>query len=305
MAEFRRGHARRGRRGSGMGIRLILLVGILLSLLFFLFTYLPGINQDEAGQGTSRNDRMHAETQVRRFLPGTRHGEMVHHRYFSLSYSESHEQAEWVAYALTRKMLNGPKVERTDWFEEDPAISTGSAHYEDYRSTGFTRGHLIPAADMAFSDDAMEDSFLMSNISPQDRHFNMGIWRELEETTRDWVRKNGHLYIISGPVLKNVSSQKIGKNGVSVPGAFFKVIVSDHAGSEKGVGFLIPNAISDQPLSTYMVTIDEVENATGLDFNTFLFEDDKEEKIESSLDQTEWPFSLYRFQRRVNEWNLN
>lgn len=303
MAKFRRGHSGKSGRGSKSSIRFILLIAVLMTILFFLFTYLPGIYDKYPRHQIEHPADSFPGAQVRHYLPAGGQGEPVHHRYYSLSYSESNEQAEWVAYALTREMLNAPKVERTDWFVEDPAVKTKSAHYEDYRSSGYTRGHLVPAADMAFSKDAMDDTFLMSNISPQDRGFNMGVWRELEENTRDWAKKYGRLYIAAGPVLKNVSSRRLGRNQVAIPGAFFKVIVSDRAGSEQGVGFLIPNASSDQPLSTYMVTIDEVESATGLDFNQYLFDDDQEEAIERKLDKSSWPISLSRFQKRVREWN--
>jgi endonuclease G len=242
-------------------------------------------------------------TEVRNHLPDTRLGTLVHHRYYSLSYSEQHEQAEWVAYKLTREMLDGPRVPRTDWFEEDPAVLSKSAHFEDYRSSGFTKGHLAPAADMAFSKEAMDETFLMSNISPQDRAFNNGIWRELEESTRDWARKHGHLYVVTGPVLENLFSQKIGRNQVSVPSAYFKVLLLDDFESSKGIGFIIPNTLSERPLSDYMVSIDDVEEITNLDFFKNILTQSTEEKIESTFNSREWPFDLSRFDRRINSWN--
>jgi endonuclease G len=303
MAKFRRGHSNHKKGKGTRSLRFILLVGVLLSIFFFLFTYLPKLSESNEANGPNRPKYQDPATEVRGYLPTTHFGNTVHHQYYSLSYSEEHEQAEWVAYELTRDMLNAPKVPRTDWFEQDDAIPTRSAHFEDYRSSGYTKGHLAPAADMAFSTDAMEETFLMSNISPQDRAFNNGVWRELEESTRDWARKNRHLYIVTGPVLTKLFSQKIGRNEVSVPSAYYKVILSAEPGAEKGVGFIIPNTRSERPLNEYMVSIDDVEELTNLDFFKAVLSGQNEKSTEASFDAQQWPFSLARYQKRIDQWN--
>ncbi|MCZ6703711.1 MAG: DNA/RNA non-specific endonuclease, partial [Ignavibacteria bacterium] len=136
---------------------------------------------------------------------------MVVHREYSLSYNETHEQAEWVAYVLTADEVR-MKCERTNDFREDGSVSTGSAGLADYRGSGYDRGHLSPAADnKADCPVAMSESFYMSNMSPQKPGFNRGIWRKLESKVRDWAAKYGEIYVATGPVFWDII-EKIGAN---------------------------------------------------------------------------------------------
>lgn len=232
------------------------------------------------------------------FLPEWKRSEVIHHGHYSLAYSEEHEQAEWVAYELTKKQLKIPNVERARNFTPDPTIPTGSAIYRDYSRSGYTRGHLAPAGDMAFSEEAMKESFYMSNMSPQAEAFNRGIWRELEENIRDWAYHDGHLYIVTGPVLSQGVVKKIGENGVSVPEYFYKVVLDIEGQKQKGIGFILPNEGSELPLLDYAVTIDSVEQFTGFDFFADLMADDLEDVVESVLRPADWKIDRQRFLNR-------
>ena len=237
------------------------------------------------------------------YLPEPQKDLIYQYKGYTLAYNEEAEQASWVAYELKIDQLNTQKVSRTDYYQEDPNIKTGSATYYDYKNTDYTRGHLVPAADRAYSLETMEETFLMSNISPQTYEFNVGIWRELEEQVRDWARKNHSLYIITGPLFSSGSMTQIGANQVALPHAFFKVIL-DHGDPEiKAIGFVIPNNISDQPLQDYVHSIDEIEEKTGLDFFYELFTDKLEDSIEMEVDLGKWPFDHNRYRTRVNKWN--
>ena len=128
------------------------------------------------------------------------------YEYYSLCYRESYEQAEWSAYCLTDEHLV-KNAGRSDDFRADPKISTGSATPDDYKKTGYDRGHLSPAADFAFDKTAMSETFYMTNMSPQTGSFNRGIWKDLESTVRTWAKKFGRVYVVSGPILeKNAGS---------------------------------------------------------------------------------------------------
>ncbi len=239
---------------------------------------------------------------LRTFLPSSR-GEIVHHKHYSLSYAEQHEQAEWVAYTMNRDMLNKPNVARFEFFNTDTAVKTKSATQRDYNNSGYTRGHLVPAGDMAFDTAAMRETFFMSNISPQKKAFNNGIWKELEENVRDWTYKNEMLYIISGPIFQN-ASQKIGKEiKITVPTDFYKVLLDYNSSEKNGIAFIIPNELSEKRLEDYMVTIDEVEKITGLDFFDSMIENNVEENIESKINKKLWKVSDKRYQLRINIWN--
>jgi len=224
----------------------------------------------------------------------------VRHTWYALSYSEAHEQAEWVAYELTRDRLNQEWVARSNNFRPDFAVSTESATPRDYSGSGYDKGHLCPAADMAFEEKAMEESFYMSNMSPQVKAFNMGVWRELEECTRDWARKFKRLYVATGPVLAAAPLGQIGQSKVTVPGAYYKVLLAPDQG--KAIAFLMPNALSDKPVMDFACSIDAVEKSTGLDFFPQLLKG-LDEELEGSLDKEAWPIDRRRYAERVEKWN--
>lgn len=205
----------------------------------------------------------------------------IYYTGFSLSYSEKHEQPYWVAYELTITESMGT-IKRTDNFREDENINTGSAKLEDYKYSGYDRGHLAPAADMKWSKKAMSESFLFSNITPQNQKFNREIWHELEKQIRKWVKRDSSLYIITGPILKD-GLKTIGQNKVSIPEHFFKVIL----GQNKAIGFIIPNKPLGRDFSKYAVTIDSVETIIGMDFFSTL-PDDIENSLESMFDISLW-----------------
>ncbi len=210
---------------------------------------------------------------------------IIHHLGYSLSYNETHEQANWVAYKLTGAEVKG-QIKRDDDFRPDPDIAGGSAELEDYKHSGYDRGHLAPAADMKWSRQAMSESFLMSNMSPQLHGFNDGAWGELEEFARQMAMANEEIYITAGPIFKDIS-KTIGPNKVSVPGQFYKVIVDYKTPDVKGIGFIMPHKEFPGPLDAYAVSIDEVEAATGLDFFADL-PDAEENILEAQKDFTSW-----------------
>lgn len=151
--------------------------------------------------------------------------QIINHFAYSLSYNEEFEQADWVAYRLTDEMLSNPVCERDDSFKKDPLVVTGSASASDYKNSGYSKGHLAPAADMLLSETAMKESFYFSNMSPQKQDFNNGIWKKLEEQVREWARENEEVFVVTGPVLDKESYPTIGKNEVAVPEKFYKVIL--------------------------------------------------------------------------------
>jgi len=205
---------------------------------------------------------------------------------FHLSYNEEFEQANWTAYILTREMLEKGQFERRDNFRADTNISTSSASLADYRKSGFDRGHLVPAADMKWSEQAMSESFLMSNMSPQVPGFNRNLWKKLEMKARKWAIENDSLYIITGPVLTDID-QFIGKNKVGVPNSYFKLIIDISAPDYKGISFLIENKSSNRDILTYAMSIDSLEILLNYDF----FPNQESysiEHIESRMDLQEW-----------------
>ena len=213
-------------------------------------------------------------------------GQLVNHSYYSLSYNENHEQAEWVYYFLTSDMINGT-YKRTDNFREDRKVITGSASKSDYYKSGYDRGHLAPAGDMKISRISMSESFLLSNISPQNPSFNRGVWKNLESQIRSWVLSEGGMYIVTGPVLVNPIGS-IGINSVTVPSSFYKIVYSriDH----KMIGFIIPNCKTNNNLKDYVKSVDYIEDLTGIDF-FYDLEQKKQDELESEINMKKWYFT--------------
>ena len=220
------------------------------------------------------------------YLPAIDEGDqIVVHTGFTLSYSERHEQAEWVAYLVTAERLRGG-VKRTDNFRVDPAVPTGSAVLGDYKGSGYDRGHLAPAASMAWSKEAMSESFFLSNMSPQKPGFNRGIWKKLEAKVRDFARQHETVVVITGPVLEG-GLLEIGPSGLDIPRAYYKVVLDVTEPTIEGIAFVLPNESSKKPLGRFAVTIDYVEEITGIDFFEAL-EDGLEAQIEGSYSIQHW-----------------
>lgn len=222
-------------------------------------------------------------------MPATNGNQIIEHLAYTLSYNETHEQADWVAYYLTKEEAVSDSFSRKDDFREDPEVSTGSSALSDYKDTGYDRGHLCPAADNHWSKDAMSESFYMSNMSPQNQSFNRGKWSYLEKEVRHWAEIYDGVYVVVGGVLKD-DLPTIGDNKVSIPNYFYKVIL-DYNG-KKAIGFIMPNIPIEDSFKNYSVSVDSVESFTGLDFFINL-PDDEEENIESNFNISQWDFKYY------------
>lgn len=224
-------------------------------------------------------------------IPAHTDQRLTRHFAYTLLYNEKHEQAAWVAYQLTKKETVR-LYERSNDFNEDPLIFSGSASDIDYKHSGYDRGHLAPAADMGWSATAMRESFYYSNMSPQDPGFNRGIWKRLEEQVRTWAYENEAIYVVTGPVLSENLPQ-IGLNDVSIPNYYYKVILDYSNPSIKAIAFLMPNQSSNASLQTYVVTINELEQLTGINFFPAL-PDKQEEQLENQRCESCWTWSTYK-----------
>ena len=201
----------------------------------------------------------------------------------------------WVSYRLTKESLEG-SVERTDDFRPDPDLPAGRrSELEDYRLSGFDRGHMAPAADFATSREAMSATFLLSNMAPQRPALNRGIWAQLEKDIRLLAQGHGALCVLTGGLFLDSlerpveASVFIGPHRVAVPSHFFKVILCEHAdGMWEMFAFVMANSSSALPGGPrqYMKSVDEVEALSGLDFFNGM-NDETEELLERAV-ATSW-----------------
>jgi endonuclease G len=213
--------------------------------------------------------------------------QIINYTQFTLSYNEQHEQAEWVAYQLTRQEVEMQQV-RSNCFKTDRNITTKSASKKDYTSTGFDLGHLAPAADNNLSKKTNKESFRMSNISPQLPGFNRGIWKKLETWTRQQAIVDSIIYVVTGPVFVN-NLGTIGKNEVTIPGYFYKILLKQQDSKTITIAFLIPQIGAVGKIQDYIVPVNTIETLTGIDFFPEL-KNSQENKIESQYQAKKWGF---------------
>ncbi|MEL6355856.1 MAG: DNA/RNA non-specific endonuclease, partial [Bacteroidota bacterium] len=222
----------------------------------------------------------------------------ITHSAMVLEYAEAYEQARWVAHIIRPEITKGT-VGRTNDFREDPLVSTGTAveadyflKYEqpdgtfEYDGFGYDRGHLAPSADFRWSEKALSESYFYSNMSPQRAEFNRGGWADLEGLLRGYLYEHPgtQLYVVTGPILhENLPVIERGVNKVAIPEQYFKVAVDVQ--NRQAIGFILPNQRIPYPISSYAVSVDEVEQLTGLDFFPNLTE---EATIEATFNRTHW-----------------
>ena len=226
----------------------------------------------------------------------TKKQEIIEHKYYTLSYNEKHEQANWVAYQLTYEQINGTIDRRyNEKWKQDPNITTGTSKVSDYKKSGYDRGHLVPAADMKLNKTSMRETFYMSNITPQHKYCNRYSWKHLEQNLRDLIiEHNDILYIATGPVLNDRLDNYIGYF-VTVPNYFYKVILDYSKNKPKAIGFIIPNIDTKdnnyKNLNRFACSIDYIESITGIDF-FFNLPDDVELIIEEKYNIKDWGFNF-------------
>ena len=199
-------------------------------------------------------------------MPKGEQGQVIQRTGYTLAYDKKTKTPQWVAWELTKEETKG-NHERTDKFLPDPNVEGAKVVTTDYTGSGYDRGHMAPAGDMKWSKKAMEESFYMSNICPQIHHLNTGDWNELEANTRKWARRYGSVYVTCGPIYNGSRrTQYIGKNRVKVPDAFFKVILIQSPKKTCALGFFFENEAGQRPLNEYLVSVDYLEQTTGIDF---------------------------------------
>lgn len=204
---------------------------------------------------------------------------------YVVSYNQDTRMPNWVAWQLTAEHTDG-ELKRMNNFHEEENCPRPRATLQDYKGSGWSRGHMCPAGDNKWSRDAMYDSFSLVNVCPQDSKLNSGVWNSLEMDCRQWTRQYGEVYIVCGPVLMKRQHETIGPNKVVVPEAFFKVVLC-MVGKPKAFGVVVRNNEGTKKRDLYYNSVDDVERLTGLDFFPSL-PDDIEKVVEAEVNMDEW-----------------
>lgn len=178
-------------------------------------------------------------------------------------YNKTEKLPIFSAELLIPENLNG-KNQRSNNFQEDPSLPHHLQVIEqDLISTGFDRGHLAPAEDMRQNSAALEQSFYMSNIVPQNLYMNRGAWKSLENYTRKIAMAYNHAYVITGTI-KDDNSLKL-DNGVIVPTYLYKIIVTTQP--FQMVAFMMPNNdVRGTKYANFAVPVSTIESKTKINF---------------------------------------
>lgn len=267
---------------------------VILSLLFIVLIVSCKKGFEENNDSIAQNDSINqnaiytdSDNYNFDFLPTSTTNHIVKHKYYTLSYNEAFEQAEWVAYEL--KDIKSRNDFERPFFIEDEKVKTRSADWRNYKKSGYDKGHLCPAGDMKISKEAYNETFLTSNIAPQKHDFNVGVWNRLEQKVRYWSSKYNDIYVVTGGVLKG-NLKTIGYENVAVPEYFYKVLLDNSNGTYKMIGFLVPAVESKKPLYEFVVPVDRIEQLTGIDFYPKL-NDKIESELERKSDYKAWSFN--------------
>ena len=211
--------------------------------------------------------------------------QILNRKAYTVSYNTDTKCPNWVAWHLIAEHADG-EWSRDNIYYEDEEIPLPRASNDDYKGSGWSRGHMCPAGDNKWDEVAMRESNLLTNICPQHASLNSGLWNVIERDCRKWAIKYGGLYIVCGPVLLNKEHETIGKNKIVVPEAFYKVILCMNP-KPMAIGFIVRNNEGTKKRDQYINTVDEVERITGIDFFPAL-PDEIENEVEAYANIEDW-----------------
>lgn len=234
---------------------------------------------------------------------------------FVVDWHKDKLHSRWIAFQFTNTTAaqnwNRNNWDNTEWggdpFQPDPLIPANERTDQySYKGSGYNRGHLLASADRLFSKEGNEQTFYMSNMSPQQSRFNSDDWSDLENLVRNWGRNNSFrdtLFVVKGGTIRdnqilkyinNASYDAVEGQKIAVPKYYFMALLcKKYTGGQntyKAIGFWVEHkSYGGKPiLSTWVVSIDQLEEHTGIDFFCNL-KDNIENAVESNYNIGEWP----------------
>lgn len=211
--------------------------------------------------------------------------QILNRKAYTTSYNCDTRNPNWVAWHLTAEHVDG-EIPRDNNYYEDEEVPLPRATNEDYKGSGWSHGHMCPAADNKWSEQAMRESCLLTNICPQHASLNSGVWNVIERDCRKWAEQYGDLYIVCGPVYLNREHETIGENKIVVPEAFFKVILRMNP-QPAAIGYVVRNNEGKKKRDQFINTVDDVERIAGYDFFSAL-PDEIENEVERTANLDDW-----------------
>ncbi len=202
------------------------------------------------------------------------------------SYNHQTLVPNWVAYLLTDEETNGDVTDKFS-FSRDPQVRGRQASREDYRNSGYDKGHMAPRADMKWSRQACYESYFFTNICPQVHSMNAGCWSKLEQQTRRLAGHYGRVYVVTGPIFDSSTPKTIGEARVAVPDRFFKALLVPDGDGYCAIAFVMHNDERKQTIRQSAMTVDELEKILCRDLFPHV-DDAWEAKAEASYNWADW-----------------
>lgn len=205
---------------------------------------------------------------------------------FTVNFNKNNHTPNYVAWELTSSEADGSvSTSRSYWVDSEieGCLSTDYA----YSTTKYERGHMCPAADQKWSSQAMKDCAVMTNMCPQLSTLNGGIWAKLEEKERSWASSHGAIWIVAGPIYTSNDTQYVGDAKARVSSAFFKAFLYENGSKSKAIAFVFQHGTNPGDISSYAMSIDDLEEITGYDFFPAL-PDDIEKTVEATFNYSSW-----------------
>lgn len=201
-------------------------------------------------------------------IPDTMSSVIIERICYSLSYNIKTRQPNWVMWQLTGNHVMTRKIDVWNEYKEDLDIEKEHrAMLSDYAKSSYDRGHMCPGGDCNWNDEGRDETFLLSNMCPQNPNLNRGDWKEIEIACRMWAQMYGHIFIVCGPIFfKSQEHERIGSNLIPVPEAFFKVVLCPDSINPMGIGFICRNTDGNRKKDFYVNSIRQVERVTGYKF---------------------------------------
>lgn len=201
-------------------------------------------------------------------IPDSVPAQIIKRYCYTVSYNPRSRQPNWVMWQLTGGHVMNRKPGVWNEYREDTALNREMrATLEDYSSSGYDRGHMCPGGDCNWDDEGRDETFLLSNMCPQHPNLNRGDWKEIEIACRKWAQQYGCIYIVCGPLfMKSQEHERIGRNRIPVPEAFFKVVLCADPSAPMGIGFICRNTEGNRKKDFYVNSIRQVERVTGYQF---------------------------------------
>lgn len=254
---------------------------VMVVIIYFVVRFITATNASESAAQAAAINRGQLMQVV---LPDNLKSVRCDYRGFTSHFNPDLHIPNVVIYELTVDEADGTLPRYKNFITDDRV--EGCATPDDYSYSGYDRGHMAPAGDMKWDKDAMRESFYMTNICPQAKSLNTGAWNKLESRVREWAKRDSALIVASGPILGD-SMPTIGDTKVAVPPRFFKILLASHAVPPRAIAFIYDNARATGSLEQHAVSVDVVEEATGIDFFSAL-PDEVEDAVEAQCDFRQW-----------------